>query len=233
MRLLGHLDPGESAEPEELADGLAFLNELLESWNLDGSMIYEQSREVHSLTANRNPHTIGLEFDGGVAGDIAIPRPVNIQEASIISGDDATEYPIDPISKERYQEITTKGTVSDISTQLWYEREWPLGKIHLFPVPSSATKLVLYIWHPLASGLALDTKLSLPPGYMRALRYNLGVEMASDLGAHVTPIVDRIARESKATVARANNNELAFITPDPTIGPFGGGIYDVRSNSYR
>ena len=232
MRLVKKLRVGQSATDDQLNSGLGFLNELLESWNLDGSMIYEQSRDIHTLTGGRNPHTIGKAFDGGGAGDIDIPRPVNIQEASIITAE-GSEYPIDPTSKERYQEISTKDTGSDISTRFWYEREWPLGKIHLYPVPSSGVQLVLYTWQPLPSGLGLDDRLSLPPGYMRALRFNLAIELAADYGIIVSPLIAKGARESKAAVARANSNELAFITPDPTILPFGGGLYDVRSGNYR
>ena len=81
--------------------------------------------------------------------------------------------------------------------------------------------------------MALADKLSLPPGYMRALRFNLAVELASDFGIAVPTYVAKGARESKADVARANSNELAFISPDPTVTGFEGGVYDVRSNSYR
>ena len=232
MRLVKKLLVGQSATDDQLDSGLGFLNELLESWNLDGSMIYEQSREVHNLIGGHNPHTIGKQFDGGPAGDIDVPRPVNIQEASIISSE-GSEYPIDLTSKERYQQISTKDTGSDISTRFWYEREWPLAKIHLYPVPSSGVRLVLYTWQPLPSGLSLEDKLSLPPGYMRALRFNLAVELAADYGIIVTAIVAKGARDSKAAVARANSNELAFVTPDPTVLPPGGGIYDVRSGNYR
>ena len=232
MRLVKQLSVGQSATDDQLNSGLGLLNELLESWNLDGSMIYEQSREVHNLTGGHNPHTIGKSFNGGDAGDIDIPRPVNIQEASIISAE-GSEYPIDLTSKERYQEISTKDTGSDISTRFWYEREWPLAKIHLYPVPASGVQLVLYTWKPLPSGLSLADKLSLPPGYMRALRFNLAIELAADYGVIVSPVVAKGSRDSKAAVARANSNELAFITPDPTVLPFGGGLYDVRSGNYR
>ena len=64
MRLVKKLRVGQSATDDQLDTGLGLLNELLESWNLDGSMIYEQSREVHDLMGGHNPHTIGKAFDG-------------------------------------------------------------------------------------------------------------------------------------------------------------------------
>ena len=53
---------------------------------------------------------------------------------------------------------------------------------------------------------------------MRALRFTLAIELAADYGVmQYRHIVAKGARDSKAAVARANSNELAFITPDPTV----------------
>ena len=55
MRLVKQLSVGQSATDDQLNSGLGLLNELLESWNLDGSMIYEQSRDVHTPHGRAQP----------------------------------------------------------------------------------------------------------------------------------------------------------------------------------
>ena len=166
MLKAGVLARGASASSRELTDGLADLNNMIESWNLTRTLIYEVSRESLTLTANTNPHTIGLAVDDGSNGDFAIVRPQNIQSASIIQS--GREFPIRILSEEEHQEIPSKDTTSSTPAALWYEREWPLGKIYLYPVPSTAATLIIYVWHQLDSGLALADELSVPPGYLRA-----------------------------------------------------------------
>ena len=70
MRLIGAIGRGHTAADQEHEEGLEVLNRLLDSWNQRRELIYEVSRNVATLTANRNPHTIGLAAGGGNNGDI-------------------------------------------------------------------------------------------------------------------------------------------------------------------
>ena len=64
--------------------------------------------------------------------------------------------------------------------------------------------LVLDSWKPLSTLAALTTSLSLPPGYERALRYALALELAPEYGRQVSEIVMAAAVESKAAIKRMN-----------------------------
>ena len=234
MRLIGVIARGQSASAEEQKYGLATLNDMIESWNLQRVLIYETSRELCTLAANKNPHTIGLAFDGGQAGDFNIARPPNIQGASLIQLGTNTELAIRILSKEQYQRIPNKGTVGTYPNELWYEREWPLGKIHLYPVPAEASQLVLYIWKQLDSGLALTDKFKVPPGYLRAIRFNLAVELASEFGMVASKEVSRIAMESKAAIASLNNDEPSYMEIDPSLTGIGvRSGYNIRSGEFQ
>lgn len=209
MRMLGILGSGVSATSQERTDALALLNELIESWNNEGLMIYEESREEYTLTPSLNPHTIGS------GGTFNTTRPLRILDASYIAQD--YEFPIRVLTKEEWQTIPDKTSTSSRPSALWYEAEYPLGKIWLYPVPAAADKLALYLWKQLDAALTLGTSLSLPPGYLRALRFNLAVELAPEFGVATPEWVAAIARESKAAI-KAQNIKPQAMEIDPMMG---------------
>ena len=235
MRLIGALVQGRSAAARELAAGIVTLNDMIESWNIQRLFIYEVSREIFTLKS-KNPHTIGLATEGGADGDLVIAWPPKIESASILPGEpDGTEYPVEILSKEEYQDRSPKDTTGTFSYELWHERSWPLAKIWLYPVPAAGLKLVLNLWKQLDSGLELDTRLSVPPGYLRAIRFNLAVEIASEWGLDPKRNVERIAREAKAAIGNLNSLEPSYMKPDASllgIGSRGFG-YNIRSGNYQ
>ena len=182
MLLLGALASGQSASDQEKVDGLASLNRLLDSWNQRRELIYEIGRHKFTLTANQNPHTIGLAAGSGSAGDMAIARPQMIEEAALIPAGTTIELPVNILTNRQYRGIRNKELSSTAPTDLWYERDWPLGKVWLWPEPSAAAELVLWVWQQLPSGMLLADEFNVPPGYRRAILYNLAVEIASRFG---------------------------------------------------
>ena len=219
LRLLNELARGESASSDERNDALEFLNDLLESWNLQYHLIFETSRESFALTANQNPHTIGLDFNSSGAGDFDIVRPPAIKSASTIPSGATMELPVSLLDQDQWNEITDKTTASAYPTKLWYERDWPLGRIWLYPKPTEAATLILYLWQQLESGMALGDRFSVPPGYLRALRFNLAVELASEFGKQIPEHVGRIAMESKMALGMINVTGDAALETAPATMP--------------
>ena len=206
MRLIGALARGQSASDDEHEDGLAVLNNILDSWNQRRELIYEVSRNEFVLTADQNPHTIGLAVAGGSAGDIGVVRPQMIENVSVSPANQSTELPVNILTRDEYRDIPNKTLSASYPTDLWYEREWPLGKIWLYPKPSGAAKLIFYVWKQLPSGMELDDRFSVPPGYLRAIRYNLAVDIASEYGRMLEEghRVVVISRTSIAHIAARN-----------------------------
>ena len=101
-----------------------------------------------------------------------------------------------------------------------YTRQHAFGELWVWPVPTLAQDLVIYWRQPLAQFPDLVTAVDLAPGYARALRYNLAVELAPEFGRRPDPIIDRAAHESLADVKR-QNFPLVEIGIDPALT--GGG----------
>jgi hypothetical protein len=59
----------------------------------------------------------------------------------------------------------------------------------------------------------LNTVLSFPPGYLRAFKYNLAMEIANEFGVEPMPQVVRIAMTSKRNLKRINNPDDVMSMP--------------------
>ena len=95
-------------------------------------------------------------------------------------------------------------------------------------MPTVAHSLVLYYDEPFAQFPDLTTPVSLAPGYAKALRCNLAIELAPEFGRVVDPTVERLARESLADVKR-QNFALVEVGIDPALTGGGGG-YNILTD---
>ena len=202
LKIAGVLGEGETATSEEAADGLVSLNDMVDSWNIERLAIYQIQEENFTLTIGDNSYTIGS------GGDFNTTRPVKIENAFIRQN--GNDYPVVIINNQAFDNITTKAVQSDLPDQLYYEPSFPLGTIHIYETPSAANDIYINSWKSLHSFSSLTTTLSLPPGYERALKYNLASELAPEYGMTLTAKAEQIATESKGRIKTLNaaNNPL-------------------------
>lgn len=202
FKILGVLAAEETPSAAEQSDGLATLNDMLASWAGERLALWATLRSTYTLTPALNPHTIGS------SGTFNATRPVRIDRASITPVSAAgTEYPLGLLSDSEWQATQNK-TVSGRPVALWVDSAYPLMRLYLNPVPNAADMLVLYTWQQITALTALGT-VDLPPGYQRALKYNLAKELAPEYGVSLSAEAADIANESKATLKRLND------TPQP------------------
>lgn len=219
LRLLGAIAPGEVPSGAEGADGLTALNDLIESWNIERLQIPAIQRTTHTLTIGLNPHTIGT------SGTFNTTRPVKIENAGLMLSGSSIEHPLHPLTEQEWAEIVTKAQ-SGQPGEFFYRANFPLGAIYLNPVPSAADTLVLYTWTPLSSVAALATTLAFAPGYNRALRYNLAVEIASEYGRPLPQDVLAIAIESKGRLKSLNEPTQVAVCDAALVYP---PVFDINA----
>jgi len=202
MLLLGSIGKGESPDSDEANDGLVSLNTMLDSWSNESLALYATLQENFALVASTNSYTIG---SGGVFNTT---RPVKITNAFIRDSNNI-DIPVKVLrSRDSYDLITLKTSSSTYPQYLYYDTAFPLGTIYLWPTPSAVTTLYLDSYKQLQQFAALTTALAMPPGYERAIVYNLAMEIASEYGVTPSPIVMSIAVESKAILKRINQKDM-------------------------
>lgn len=199
LRLLGAVASGESLGAAEATDGLSALNDMIDGWSTEQLLIPNKVREVFALVAGQESYTMGS------GGNFNTARPQKIENALIqIAGTDPVlEIPVRILNQDQYAGLMIKTVQSTYPTDLYSDGAYPLTSISVWPVPNSSCSLVLYSWKPL-SQLALDTVISLPPGYARALRYCLAVELAPEYGKQAPTEVVEIAGTAKGAIKRMN-----------------------------
>ena len=214
LRTLGVLAASESPTSSDEADALTTLNDLMDSWAGERLVLYQTLRSTHTLTVGLSPHTIGS------GGTFNTTRPVRIDRASITLAGTSNETALDLLTDAEWQAVQSK-TSSGTPSSLWVENAHPLMKLHLNPVPNAADTLVLYTWQQIGRFAATSTSVDLPPGYARALRYNLAKELAPEYGVQLSAELADIASESKATLKRQNSRP-SLLRCEPSI--VGGGF---------
>lgn len=75
LRKIGAVAAGEAPDANEQSDALAALNQLIESWNLQGLTLYRLENASYTLVPSQQTYTIGsgADFDGA--------RPITLNGA--------------------------------------------------------------------------------------------------------------------------------------------------------
>ncbi len=186
MQKIGALVKSEAPSADEAVDGLAALNGMISSWGNNPLSVFSRTLENFALNGSQS-YTIGS------GGNFNTTRPLNIISAYVREG--ITDYKINIVDDMRFAGFTTKST-EGIPNFLNYTNSYPLGVIRLYPVPSSAYTLYLLSEKPLSEFATLDTDVSLPAGWERALIYNLALELAPEYSQKPDAYLVKVASES-------------------------------------
>lgn len=198
LRLIGAIATGETPSAAEANDSLSVLNDLLENWSTERLSVYRRVEVTHTLTAGVASYTIGA------GADIDTDRPIRIVDAFIRDG--VQDSPVTVVDDGLYAGLGDKSNQS-LPEWLRYDAAFPTGTVTLWPVPGSAYGLHLITDMQFARLANVSAELSFPPGYARALRFGLAVELAPEFGVIPRADVVQIAADAKADIKRANKRQ--------------------------
>jgi hypothetical protein len=198
LRLIGVLATGETASSPEMNDGLSTLNQMLSSWSNENLVVHQKVRDEFTLTPGTAAYT------WGASGTFNSSRPVEVLTAALeLQGSDPQEIPLQILTTKEYSSLSLKGLESTIPQAVYFDGAYPFQGVTFYPVPSAAEHAVFYSLKPF-SVLALGDSISYPPGYEKAIRYNLAIDLAPEYGSQVDPIILQQAMDSKAEIKRKN-----------------------------
>lgn len=196
LRITGAIASGETPTADEATDALRSLNDILEDWSTEALTVYGQANETFNTVAGQATYTIGP------GGNWATDRPVRINGGYCRY--QGVDFGLIVVGQGEYDLIPLKTQQQPIVQELLYINENPLGLITLWPVPSQIVPITLDTDRVLDAVPTTATSMILPPGYAKALRWALAIELSPEYGRPVSPTMLQIATDAKADIKRAN-----------------------------
>ncbi len=220
LRMIGALASGEDAQPAEVQDALLYAKQMLDSWSNEGLMVNALTHESFTLTGSRS-YTIGP------GGNFDTIRPTTIESARIRDAG-GLETPVTIASQNIWTGIHLKDTSEYSPSYLYYEPEYPLGRIEFSALPTPNDTLKLITTKPITELPALTEQVSFPPGYERAIRLGLAIELAPEYGKQLDQVIAAQYRQSLAVLKRTNSR-TRDLTMQVDSGLVLRGGYDITS----
>jgi hypothetical protein len=200
LRLIGQLAEGEVPSAATAQDGLNALNQMLDSWSTERLSIYATQDQIYTWPAFEAKRTIGP------TGDFVGERPILLDDSTYFKDPTSgLSFGVKIVNQQQYNGIALKTAQSTYPQVIWANMTFPNAEMTVFPVPTKPLEWHIVSVQPLTQPAELGTQLMLPPGYLRAFKYNLAAEIAAEFGVEPTPQVQRIAMTSKRNLKRINN----------------------------
>jgi hypothetical protein len=226
---LKYLGRGEQLTAADANDALSALNAMLDSWSGENLASFANVTASTTVTINDPTYTVGS------GGNIDMTRPDGILQAWIRDASNL-DYPLTILPQYEWNRIGDKNITSQIPTTLFYDPQYPLGTINLFPIPLIGNTLYFNAIIQQTSFSTMTHSLSAPPGYERAYVLNLAVEMMSAgfpcmLDEKETARLYENASEAKANIKRKNIREV-IADMDPAVVSRSAATWNIYSDGW-
>lgn len=207
-RLLGLVSSGNALPEAIYQDNLVALNQMIDSWNTERLSVFSTQDQVFSWPASTIKRTLGP------TGNFVGNRPVLVDDATYFR-DPLTNvsFGVRIINQQQYDGIAVKTVTSTYPQIIWVNMTYPDIEMYVYPVPTRVVEWHFISVEELIKPASLTTTISFPPGYLRAFRYNLAMELAPEFNMEPSPQVMRIAMTSKRNLKRINNPDDIMSMP--------------------
>ena len=208
MRLIGVLAEGETPSAETSADALFAMNQMIDSWNTEKLSIFNTQDQTFTWPAGE------IQRHLGPTGEFVGNRPVLLDDSTYYR-DPGTNvsFGIKFINQQQYDGIAVKTVTSTYPQVMWINMEYPNIQMTVYPKPTRELEWHFISAQELTQPATLATDILLPPGYLRAFRYNLACEIAAEFGVEPSQQVKRIAMSAKRNIKRINNPDDVMSLP--------------------
>jgi hypothetical protein len=207
-RLLGLVSSGNALPESVYQDNLVALNQMIDSWNTERLSVFATQDQVFSWPPSTIKRTLGP------TGNFVGNRPILLDDATYFR-DPLTNvsFGVRIINQQQYDGIAVKTVTSTYPQIIWVNMTYPDIEMYVYPVPTRAVEWHFISVEELTKPASLTTTISFPPGYLRAFRYNLAMELAPEFNMEPSPQVMRIAMTSKRNLKRINNPDDVMSMP--------------------
>lgn len=180
LRQISSVTPGEPIDGSEASNVLTVINRLLAAFSMEWGLINVITQEQFALSVGQTSYTIGP------GGNFNTVRPDTIFNVWVYDTLSAIRYPIRMLSDNQYNAITLN-TIQSIPKAIYYDPQFPLGVIYIYPTSSLTTyQLWLESYKPIAQFPTLTSTMNLPGEYFEELVMLTADELAPEYGYELT-----------------------------------------------
>lgn len=234
LERIGVYAAGETMSSADAQRALTVLNDMLDSWSNESLTCFAILEQNGTLNPGQNSYQIG-----NGASDFNMTRPIKILEGpgtAYLLDSNNNRYPVDVIPQAQWNMLWNIEAVnSNLPDTIFYDPQFPIGIINVYPQPNTSIQLYWDSYLQLSDFAELSTTVSLPPGYNRAIKACLALE----LGPYFKPdnwqpsaLLVSSAAAAKADIKRTNIR-LNFQTFEKVLTARGGAVYNPYSDTYR
>jgi hypothetical protein len=226
---IGYLGAGEIMNDADAELALRVANVMLDSWSLESLSCFATITQSFVLVPN-----IG-EYSIGPGGAIPGPRPTKINSGygnAWTMDPSGNRYNLEVVEEDRWNILTSATTVNaNVPDYLWYDTQFPLGFINVWPLPNINWTTYFYSLAQLTEFATIASTFSFPPGYQKAIQDCLAVELwPYCFKAECRQDIVAIASKSKGNIKRANIREV-IAAYDPELISKSDSYYNVYTDS--
>lgn len=221
-----------------MQDGLADLNDMLSEWRTQRFMVWNLLSTGFVSDGRDTPYSVGPGGDYPMT-----PRPNRIQAAFVRqlrttgnqTGGNLVDSPLEILdAREEYDRISLKSlTAFPQAVFLDTDTQGGLGKLYVYPWPSSGMYSVFITTKNTMPIITLDTDLDMfPDGYMSAMKFNLArrLRQAHGRGFNPDPELIRLANNALDVVMQSNMQLPDMVMP---VGMLSQGTgYNIISDQF-
>ena len=212
LRLIGMLAEGEEPSAAVMQDSIAAMNAMIQSWDTERLSVFSTQTQVFMWPAGQAKRTLGP------TGDFVGDRPILVDDSTYFKDPQTNlSFGIKMINQQQYDGIALKIVTSTYPQVMWVNMTYPNIEMTIYPVPIKTLEWHIVSVEKLAEVATVATDIAFPPGYIRAFRYNLAMELAPEFGVEPSQQVMRIAMSSKRNLKRINNPDDLMAIPYPIV----------------
>jgi len=225
LRLIGMLAEGEEPSADTMQDSIMAMNQMIQSWDTERLAVFNTMDQVFIWPAYQMTRTIGPT--GNFVGD----RPIEIDDATYFKDPQSgLSFGVKLINQQQYDGIAFKTVTSTYPQVMWVNNTFPDMTMTIYPVPIKALEWHIISVEQLKEVDSVATDMTFPPGYLRAFRYNLAMELAPEFGVEPSQQVQRIAMTSKRDLKRINFPGDLMAIPYPIVAT--RQRYNIYANNF-
>jgi hypothetical protein len=208
----GLLQDGDDPTPEQYANNLNRLNDLVNFWQTDGLKLWLQTDLEVELTQGQRLYSLGP------GGTVDMTKPLRVLEGYYLYTENAVKRPLIPIAREEYSRLpaaTQEGTI----TSYFVDKQATMLNVYLWMAPgladASSGTVHLVIQRQVTNVVNITEDLEFPQEWFLALRWGLADDICT---GQPQAIVQRCAGRAEVFKTALENWDVedasTFFAPD-------------------